>query len=146
MNFEIFGPWGWMIAGILLCAAEMLAPGMFMLWIGLAALATGMTLFAVPLGFAWAAILFGVFAVISLLLGRKFYGSRGVEGDRPFLNKRAEALIGRAYVLDQAITAGEGRIRVNDSTWRVRGADMAPGTRVKVTGIEDGVVLRVEAA
>ena len=140
------GPWAWLIAGVLLMALEMFAPGMFMLWIGIAAMATGLILFAVPMGVAWTLIAFGVLAVISVLIGRKVYGSRDVQGDRPFLNRRAEALIGRSFVLDQPIKAGEGRVRVNDSIWRVRGPDMPAGYKVVVAGVEDNVVLRVEQA
>ena len=146
MSFDSLGPWTWLIVGVLLIAIEMFAPGMFMLWIGLAAMATGLALFAFPLGFAWTLILFGALAVISLLIGRKVYGARQVEGDRPFLNRRADALIGKSFVLDQPIKQGEGRVRVNDTIWRVRGPDMPAGYKVVVAGVEEGVVLRVEQA
>ncbi len=144
--FDATGPWAWLIFGVLLCVAEMFAPGVFLLWIGLAALATGLLVFVLPLGFAWTLMAFGVLSVVSVLLGRKVYGSRETGSDKPFLNRRADALIGREYVLDHAIKAGEGRVRVNDSVWRARGADMPAGTKVRVTGVEDGVVLRVEQA
>ena len=90
--------------------------------------------------------MFGLFAVASLLLGRRFYGSRNNESDRPFLNRRADALIGRTFQLDNAITAGEGRIRVNDSVWRVTGPDLPAGTLVKIAAVEDGTLLRVVQA
>jgi membrane protein implicated in regulation of membrane protease activity len=140
------GPWLWLTAGILLCAAETLAPGMFLLWIGLAAFATGLTAFAVTLGFEWTLIVFGLYAVLSLLVGRRFYGSRASEGDRPFLNRRADVLVGQMFFLERAIQAGEGRIKVNDSVWRVRGPDLPAGAKVLVTGVEEGVLLRVEPA
>ena len=147
MNFVAMGPWAWLIAGVLMGAAEMFCPGVFLLWIGLAAIATGCVLFFWPLTLPWTLMLFGVLAVVAVLIGRKFYGSRvETESDRPFLNRRADALIGRDFVLDQPITAGEGRIRVQDSIWRVRGADLEQGARVRVTGVEDGVILRVEPA
>lgn len=146
MNLDGLGPWAWLVAGIMLCAAETLAPGMFLLWIGLAAMATGLLLFVAPLGLAWSLMVFGALAIVSVLLGRRFYGSQEKESDRPFLNKRADALIGRDYILDQPIKSGEGRIRVHDSVWRVRGRDMPAGTKVKVIGVEDGVVLTVEQA
>jgi membrane protein implicated in regulation of membrane protease activity len=136
--------WGWIIAGILLCAAEMMAPGMFLLWIGLAAIATGLTVFVIPLGFEWRLIAFCAYAIISVLIGRKVYGASQKVGDKPFLNRRAENLVGRTFPLADAISNGEGRIRVNDSVWRVRGPDLPAGQTVKVTGVEDSVTLRVE--
>ena len=147
MNLAAMGPWAWLIAGVLLGAAETLCPGVFLLWIGLAAMATGLVLFIWPLAFAWTLMLFGALAVASMLIGRKFYGSRvATDSDRPFLNRRADALIGRDFILEQPIRSGEGRIRVHDSVWRVRGADLDQGAKVRVTGVEDGVVLRVEPA
>jgi membrane protein implicated in regulation of membrane protease activity len=138
-------PWVWLAGGVLLCAGEMLAAGMFLLWIGLAAMATGATVFVFAVSLEWTLILFGVYAVVFVALGRRVYGSQDRPGDRPFLNRRAEALLGREFTLDHAIEGGEGRIRVNDSVWRVRGPDLPAGAKVTVTGVEDGVLLRVAA-
>ena len=138
--------WVWLVGGLLLCAGESLAPGIFLLWFGLAAIATGLVMFVLPLPLEWSLIVFGLFAIVTLLIGRRTYGSRNREGDRPFLNRRAEALIGQIFVLDQPIEAGEGRIRVNDSIWRIVGPDLPIGTRVRVTEIIEGGLLRVEAA
>jgi membrane protein implicated in regulation of membrane protease activity len=142
----VYAPWLWLAGGVLLCAGEMLAAGMFLLWIGLAAIATGLTIFAFTLSLEWALILFGVYAVVLVAIGRKVYGAQERPSDRPFLNRRADALLGRTFVLDHAIKGGEGRIRVNDSVWRVRGPDLPAGATVTVTSIEDGVLLHVEAA
>ena len=139
-----YAPWIWLAAGILLCACESVAPGLFLLWIGLAAIATGLTAFVVSTGFEWTLILFGLYAVASLVIGRRVYGPRESIKESPFLNRRLESLIGREYALDHAIEQGEGRIRVNDTVWRVRGPELPAGTRVRVTGSEDGVLLRVE--
>jgi membrane protein implicated in regulation of membrane protease activity len=138
--------WIWLTGGVVLCALEALAPGMFLLWLGVAALATGLVLSLVPLDFAWSLLVFCGFAVISVIIGRKFYGSRDQESDKPFLNRPADALIGQTYVLDQPIVNGEGRVKVRDSLWRVAGPDLPAGARVKVTGVEDASLLRVEAA
>ncbi len=139
-----FGAWGWLIAGLLLCAAEMFAPGVFLLWIGLAALATGLVQFALPMTLATALVLFGVLTLASVLIGRRYYGSLDTVGDRPLLNQRAQALVGSTLMLEQAIFNGEGRVRVHDTVWRVKGADAPAGARVRVTGVEGGVLLTVE--
>jgi membrane protein implicated in regulation of membrane protease activity len=124
----------------------MLAPGVFLLFIGIAAIATGLLLAVVPMSFIWALLVFGILSGVAVYLGQRFYGSRQTNSDQPFLNRRADALIGKTFALSDAIRAGEGAIRVSDTKWRVRGPDMPAGTRVRVTGIEDATVLMVEQA
>ena len=138
--------WLWIAGGVLLCAAEMLLPGVFLFWIGLAAMATGAVLMLQPLSLALVLLLFGFAAIIFMLLGRWVYGTLRKSEARPFLNQRAEGLIGKHFVLDQPIVNNAGRIRVDDSVWRVAGPDAAAGSRVKVVAVEGAVLLRVEMA
>ena len=139
-------PWGWVIVGLLLCAAEALAPGAFLLWVGLAAMATGIVDWIHPLDWTWSLVAFAVLVVAAVLAGRRLYGGRDTVADRPFLNRRVDALVGQEFVLDQPIENGAGRIRVDDTVWRVAGSDAPAGARVRVTGCRDGVLLRVERA
>ncbi len=138
------GAWLWLAGGILLCAAETFAPGLFLIWLGLAAIVTGLVYFVLPpLGFDWTLLLFCALAVISVLIGRRIYGSAVKASPIPFLNRRAEGLVGRVFVLDEPIREGRGRVRVEDSVWRVKGPDLEAGESVKVTGVEGGVLLIV---
>ena len=137
--------WIWIAVGVLLCAGETLAPGVFLLFIGLAAIATGLVLAVIPLDFVWALLLFAVFAAGAVWLGQRFYGSRqGDESDQPFLGRRADALVGRTYTLAESIKAGEGSLRINDTRWKIVGPDMPAGTKVRVTGVVDATILQVE--
>ena len=136
--------WIWIGFGILLCAMEMIAAGVFLLWFGLAAIATGILLVFIPMSSTWSLVVFAILSVGSVLIGRKIYGARTTEDDQPFLNRRAEAMIGKTYILAQPIKGGEGAIKVNDTSWRINGPDMPAGTRVKVTGVVDAMVLQVE--
>ncbi len=138
--------WIWLTGGVILCALEALAPGMFMLWLGVAAIATGLVLTVVSLNFAWSLLIFCGFAAVTVIIGRKFYGSRDVESDKPFLNRTTDSMIGHVYVLEQPIVNGEGRIKVRDSIWRVTGPDLPAGSRVRVTGFEEAALARVEPA
>lgn len=146
MLSEIPGSWLWLIAGLILCGLEMFAPGVFLLWLGLAAIATGLALFIAPLSATWTLVLFAAFAVVALALGRKFYGAMDEPPSGPRLNSRAEALAGKVLVLETAIVRGEGRARVQDTVWSVSGPDMPAGAQVRVTGVESGVTLKVEPA
>ncbi|MGE3247321.1 MAG: NfeD family protein [Beijerinckiaceae bacterium] len=136
--------WVWIAIGILLCAAEMVVAGVFLIWIGLAAIATGLLLAFVPMSATFSLVVFAVLAVGSVLAGWKIYGSREDSSDAPFLNRRADAMIGKTYILAEPVRNGEGRLAINDTSWRLRGPDMPAGTRIRVTGVEDAVVLLVE--
>ena len=129
------GPWSWWIAGLILLAAELIAPGFFLVWIGLAALAVGALslLFWDATFWVWQlqAILFAVFAVLATFIGRRLT-LRSDKTDEPFLNQRGASLVGRTATLHEPIREGRGRIRLDDTTWRVLGPDLPAGTQVKV--------------
>jgi membrane protein implicated in regulation of membrane protease activity len=139
------GPWSWIIGGLLLMAVEVLAPGAFMLWLGLAAIATGLVAFVTPLSMEVAALVFAGFAIISVLIGRRVMVQRRQPTGEQALNDRGRQIVGRTFVLDAPIAEGRGRVRVDDTVWRVEGPDMPAGTSVRVTGVE-GTLLKVAKA
>jgi hypothetical protein len=51
--------------------------------------------------------------------------------------------VGRVFTLEQPIVNRQGKIRVDDSTWKIEGTDCTAGTNVRVVGV-DGVVLKVQ--
>ncbi len=135
----------WLVLGFVLCAAETIMPGAFLIWIGAAALILGAIVFIWPLEMTAQLFLFAGLVVALLVLGRRVYGSldrRSPEGPL----SRAHGLIGKEFFLDQPIIRGFGNIRVDDSVWRVTGEDMGAGARVRVTGVEEGALLRVAKA
>lgn len=143
------GPWSWWILGLVLLAAELAAPGVFLIWIGAAAIVVGaLSLMFWDTGFWSWQIQFLVFAVLAIafaLAGRRFYASRKETSDEPLLNRRGESLVGRTATLSEPITEGRGRIRLDDTWWSVMGPDLPAGTRVKVVAAS-GRDLTVEAA
>lgn len=142
----ISGFWLWLIGGMMLIAAEAFAPGAFLLWIGIAAIATGLLTAAIDLSLTLSLLFFAFSAVVSVLVGRRVYGTSAAANDEPFLNRRADALVGREFTLAQPIKGGEGVISVNDTQWRLRGPDMPAGVRIRVVAIEEATFLRVEQA
>lgn len=140
------GHWGWLGLGLLLIAAELLAPGAFLLWIGIAALLVGLTeLFFVP-GWAGELLLFAGYSVVAVLAGLRVYQARPRDNGGLVLNERLAELRGRVFHLDAAIVEGYGRIRLGDSVWRVKGPDLPAGARVEVTGLEGATLVVVPAA
>lgn len=135
----------WLAAGFVLCAAETIAPGAFLIWIGAAALAVGIVDFVWPLELTAQLFLFAACAVVLVIVGRRVYGSLD-RRSAPEPLSRAHGLVGKEFYLDRPIERGFGNIRVDDSVWRVTGEDLGMGERVRVTGVEDGSLLRVTKA
>lgn len=147
INFLAANPgWSWLIAGAVLFALDVMAPGFYLLWFGAAAAVVGFILFAIPLEFTWQVLVFCGVSVLSVLLGRAMWGgNRGGISDKPLLNQRARQLIGRDFVLATPIQSGRGRITAGDSLWSVKGPDLPAGSAVRVIDA-DGTVLIVEPA
>ncbi|HEX8048385.1 NfeD family protein [Rhizobium sp.] len=143
------GPWSWWVLGLVLLAAELVLPGFFLIWIGLAAIIVGaLSLLLWDSTFwIWQVqwLIFAASAVIVTLLGRHYVYNNSQETDEPFLNQRSASLVGRTATLAEPITEGRGRIRLEDTYWIVTGPDLPAGTRVKVVA-SNGRDLTVEAA
>jgi hypothetical protein len=141
--FASLGVWDWFIAGGLLLVLEVLAPGVFMLWLGLAALLVGTISLFIDWTWQVQFIAFAIFSVAAIPLWRRLATRGGETTDQPFLNRRAEALVGRIFTLEKPILDGSGTMRVDDTVWRITGAGLPAGSRVKVTRV-DGTALHVE--
>lgn len=139
------GPWAWFVLGGVLLVAEIAAPGAFLLWLGLAALVTGALAYVVNLAWQGEVLSFAALAVVAVLVGRRISPAPGRASDRPFLNRRAEGFIGRVFTLETPLVGGVGRVRIDDTVWRIEGPDMAAGEDVRVVAV-DGVVLKVAPA
>jgi membrane protein implicated in regulation of membrane protease activity len=145
MGFEIVF-WHWWAFGVFLLIVELLAPGMFFLWMAESAFVVGVIKLIVPtLGWEYQLIFFSVLSIVSIAVFRLFLKKHPIESDQPLLNRRAAQYVGRLFTLEDPIVNGQGRIRVDDSTWKVQGEDCEPGSKVRVVAAE-GVVLKVEKA
>ena len=139
------GVWNWFIAGGILLAIEVVAPGTFMLWLGLSALLVGIISLFVDWPWQMQFVAFAVFAIASIPVWLRIGRSVAAPADQPFLNRRSEAFVGQVFTLDKPIVNGSGTVRVGDTVWRVTGPDSPGGSRVKVTRA-DGATLYVEPA
>ncbi|WP_342105262.1 NfeD family protein [Methylobacterium sp. SI9] len=144
-TFDALGAaWTWVIAGLVLAGAEILVPGVFLIWLGLAAVATGLAVAAFPIPWQGQTLLFAGLAVVLVTAATRLH-RRGTGPGDAGLNRPDRGLIGRDGVLDAPIVHGVGRIRFDDTLWRVEGPDLPAGERVRVIGI-NGTVLRIERA
>ena len=144
--FASLGGWAWIVLGLVLVGSEMLAPGVFLLWFGLAALLTGTVVGLTGIAWQGALLVFAVLAIASVLAGRAITRRRDEEPDAASgLNDRGRQLIGKVFKLEATMAGGEGRIRVGDSSWRVTGPELLAGTEIRIVRV-DGATLVVEKA
>jgi membrane protein implicated in regulation of membrane protease activity len=137
--------WLWLIGGVVLLIAEVIAPGFFLVFIGAAGIATGLAALLLPIGLAIQLALFAILAVAVVRIGgRRAYASRYDHSSDPLLNDRIGRLLGRVVVVVQAVDANGGRVRVGDGEWSARGGPAAVGERVRIVDVE-GNCLKVEA-
>jgi hypothetical protein len=125
-------------------ALELIAPGVFLFWLGLAALLVGLVSFALHPFWQTQLLMFAVFAAVAVPIWRGLANSN-VSASNPFLNKRADALVGRVFTLEKPIIDGAGTVRIDDTIWRVAGPDAPAGSRVRIVHA-DGANLTVAAA
>ena len=143
MTPEELSHWHWWILAVALVILEVFAPGAFFLWLGIAAGVVGALVYLMPsLGWEYQVLAFSLLSVISIIIWRKFFRAQPSDTDQPNLNRRGEQYVGRLFTLTEPIVDGLGKIRVDDSTWKIRGEDCPVGSQVEVTGV-DGTILKV---
>lgn len=135
--------WLWALLGMVLLAAEMLVPGVFLLWFGLAALATAALVFAVDPSLPVQIVNFSFLALIFAYSAKRFLADRPIVSSDPLLNNKVGRMLGEVGVVSLALEGGSGRVRLGDSEWQAEGPELPVGERVKVTG-NRGTVLLVE--
>jgi inner membrane protein len=138
--------WYWWVLAFVLLILEMLTPGFFFMWLAVSGFITGLLVWLFPaLSINMQVLLFSVFSVLAITAWR-FYGKKlSLATDQPLLNKRGAQYIGRVFNLHEPIENGQGKIKVDDTLWKVHGEDCDIHTKVKVTGIR-GTVFDVENA
>ena len=139
--------WHWWILALIFVLAEILAPGVFLIWLGAASAVVGAVLLAFP-ETLWQIqfLIWGVISIATVVLSRIYLRKNPIETDRPTLNRRGEQYLGRQFTLEEPVVNGLGKIRVDDSTWKIEAEeDLPAGTKITVTGIE-GTVFKVDAA
>jgi membrane protein implicated in regulation of membrane protease activity len=144
MGLDLDLGWLWLIGGVVLLIAEVIAPGFFLIFIGAAAILTGVIAVALGLSLAPQLALFAIIALSAVRVGgRRFYQSKYDYSSDPMLNDRAARMLGKVVVVVQPVDSNGGRVRVGDGEWSARGGPAAIGDRVRIIDIE-GNCLKVE--
>ena len=136
--------WLWFAAGLVLGGLEMMVPGVYLIWLALAAIATGFVVLGVGLAVPLQLVTFVVLSLVFAFSARRWLTDEPIESTDPLMNNRAARLVGQTALVTQAIDGGEGRVRVGDGEWLASGPDCPAGTRVRIAGVS-GACLAVEA-
>lgn len=137
--------WIWLSAGVLLLAGEILAPGFYLIWVGAAAMLTGVLAWVSPdMGFSGHGIFFAVVGTLFVYAGHRFFYKRAEPEPEKPVNTRGQRHVGQTYVVAEAITNGRGHVTVGDGRWLAEGPDTAEGEKVRVISVE-GTILKVES-
>ena len=143
---ELFAPdfWHWWIAAVALIIIEILAPTFFALWLGIAAFVTGLAVYFMPeMEWEYQVFVFALLSVASIIVWKVYYKNNPLSSDEPLLNRRGEQYLGRIITLQVPIVDGQGKVKVDDSTWKIEGEDCPAGTKVKIVSLNN-VVFKVE--
>lgn len=135
--------WVWIAIGLILAALEMLVPGVYLIWLAVAAIVTGLLTLGLDLALPSQVVIFVSVSLIAAFSARRFLRDSPIESSDPLLNQRGGRLAGEMAVVTQAFEGGSGRIKHGDSEWLARGPDLGVGERVRITG-SNGAVLIVE--
>ncbi len=136
--------WHWLVLAVLLTIIEVFAPGTYFVWMGVSAALVGLLLWFMPaLGWELQVLGFALLSLTSVVLWRYVQKRHPLQTEQPLLNRRGEQYVGRVFTLQEPIVNGHGKIRVDDSIWKVQGEDCDAGTRVVVSST-NGVVLMVD--
>ncbi len=137
--------WHWLILAVVMIILEILMPGAYFLWMGISATVVGGAMFVFPqMPILVQVLIFAVLSVITVVMYKSYQKKNPHVTDEPALNRRGEQYIGRSFTLKEPIVNGEGKIKVDDSTWKISGIDMPAGMVVRVVAVE-GATLKVEA-
>lgn len=136
--------WFWWVLALVLLGIEIVAPGFFFLWMAISGFITGAALLLMPsLSQEIQVFIFSILSVVSFAVWKFYFNKHPIQSDQPLLNKRGAQYIGRIFTLIEPIENGQGKVKVDDSIWKVHGEDCAVNSKVKVIAV-NGTVFEVE--
>ncbi len=135
--------WVWLIVGLTLAALEMIVPGVYLIWLAVAALAIAALAFVSEPPLAMQIIAWVSLSLIFAFSAKRWLRDRPIISSDPLLNNRVGRLVGETALVTRAIENGSGRVKVADGEWIARGSDVDVGAQVRIIGSR-GAELLVE--
>lgn len=139
------GAWNWLLLAVAMFALEAVVPGVHFVWFGVAATIVGFLALATGMAWQWQLVGFGLLAIASVFVARRYARSDSSPSDMPDLNMRGAQYVGRLVTVEVPFSGGRGKVRVGDSVWQAEGPDFPAGAQVRVTGAKDTVLVVAKA-
>lgn len=137
--------WYWLVAGVVLVAAEVALSGVYLLWLGLGALTVGLFTAAWPDAPTWLQWLILAVAMLGWVVVGVRWQRRSRASQPDILNTGLSAYVGARAQVSERFVNGRGRIRLNDSYYSATAAqDLEQGAAVVILAVEGGE-MRVQA-
>lgn len=136
--------WHWLALALILLTVEAVAFNGYLLWIAISAAVVSVLMLAMDLSWQWQLVIFAACAVVSTLLWYRYWIRKPVMTEQPLLNQRTAQFIDRVAVLVEPIEHGIGKVKLDDSNWKVTGDNLPAGTEVRVVAVKDELTLVVE--
>lgn len=136
--------WHWLIFGFVLLIAEIVMPGVFLLWWGLSAIVVAGIMLLMPgLSLAILAVIYAILAIILSLVWWKYQHNKDViDQSNSSLNQRDHAMLGMRGIVREISENGIGRGHFGDTTWRIQGQKLQVDDVIEVQHV-DGITLLV---
>ncbi|MFC4291909.1 NfeD family protein [Sphingorhabdus arenilitoris] len=134
------GQWLWFILAALLAIIEIIVPGIFLVFIAMAAALTGLATLLIDISLPAQLILFAISSLIAVYGGKHWYNQQDVESSDPMLNNRSARMVGKTVTVVEPVDANGGRVRVGDGEWPARGPKMQPGEKARIAAVVGGIV------
>ncbi len=136
----------WSALGILLILLELFAPGVYLIWFGIAGIIlAGMTYFDQSINLTAQLLSYSLVSAITVIIGfyvYKLYMKNDSKTNHPLLNDRSAQLIGRAVTVMADVKNGQTKVVAGDSVWLAETDDVfKAGDEALVTGVRKGVIL-----
>jgi inner membrane protein len=136
----------WLGLALALAAAELVLPGIYLIFIAAGPLATALAVWWFAPALTGQLVITAGAALLACLGGVAVYRRSRASGDAAIpLNQGFDWLIGQSGVIAEPSPAGETRIQIAGGLFPATGVDLAVGRHVRVVGVESGV-LRVVLA
>ncbi len=142
--FEV-AHWNWWTLGAIFLIVELMLPGVYFLWLAIAASLVGLLVFIfADLAVIWQVFLFGLLSLISVIAWLTWQKKHPQKSEEPLLNQRMQRYIGKQASIVEPIINGQGKAQIGDTLWQVAGDDCPKGTKVKIIGVQNSTILSVE--
>lgn len=140
----------WAAFGLLLVLLELMLPGTYLVWFGLASLGVSLLSYFVPLDLTWQLLSFSLLSILFALIGvfiyQKLFKSTREPETHPYLNDYASQYIGKSYKLNEDVVDGKTKILVGDTVWLAEcDRPLLKGETVVVTAVKNGLILIVSS-